>query len=112
MSYVHGERLGPFTGCGAMSVDKLRGTVTRLTVRRLKSGGIRHDTRIDFIPEEAPWLSVRVMGTVPVASADRWRASLLDALRERYVIDSLPAERWHAQTHAAPAPTGSRVGVE
>lgn len=74
---------------------RLRGRVVRLTARRLKDGGVRHDTRIEFDGDET-FGSVRVQG---VCSGPAWRDELLEALRTRYDLPGgLPAERWYSNS--------------
>lgn len=71
---------------------KMRGKVVRVTLKRLKSGKLRHDTRIEFDAAATPFLSVRLTGHLPAVG---WDIHLMRALRSRYVIDGdLPEPRW------------------
>lgn len=69
----------------------LKGEVVRVTLRRLKSGRIAHNTRIEFDPGQ--WArSVVVTGSVP---GEDWRNVLLGALvRNGYDVPGLPEPRW------------------
>jgi hypothetical protein len=85
---------GPNTEPGSSLVKarpKLRGTVTKLTFRRLKDGRVRHWTHIDF-EQPSDFKSVAVSGAIAAEHDPETR--LLDALRERYDVPGLPQARW------------------
>lgn len=71
--------------------ERLAGVVDRLSLRRLRSGQLRHDTRIVFTDPVSPYKSVRITGYLP---APGWDETLLTALQERYDVDTLPAPKW------------------
>lgn len=74
-------------------MSRLHGRVVRVTVQKLKSGRVRHDTRVEFDGDSA-FRSVRVQGTCENMSG-AWDAELLEALRSRYDLpDGLPEPRW------------------
>lgn len=71
--------------------DRLAGIVERVSLRRLKDGQLKHDTRIRFTDPKSPYKSVRITGKLP---APGWDETLLKALQDRYDVDALPAPRW------------------
>lgn len=69
----------------------LVGEVVKVTFRRLRSGDVRHWTRIEF-EQPSPFKSVALSGVIPAEFDPEIR--LLESLRERYDVVGLPEARW------------------
>jgi hypothetical protein len=77
-----------------VSAERLTGVVERVSLRQLRSGQLKHDTRIRFTDPASPYKSLRVTGYLPVPD---WEETLLTALQERYDVDELPEPKWTHQ---------------